>query len=49
MKSPHTQRPDADARLQTEEFIAEHARKAAATRAKENLDEVRSESEVAGS
>ena len=26
MKSPHTQRPDADARLLTEEFIAENAR-----------------------
>jgi myo-inositol-1-phosphate synthase len=26
MKSPHTQRPDADARLQTEEFIASYAR-----------------------
>ncbi|MDQ3730089.1 MAG: inositol-3-phosphate synthase, partial [Actinomycetota bacterium] len=28
MKSPHTQRPDADAREQTEDFIAAHARKA---------------------
>src|SRR5688572_13448750 len=47
MKSPHTQRPDADARLQTEEFIARYARQAAASRAKENLDEVRSETEQA--
>ena len=30
MKSPHTQRPDDDAREQTEEFIAAHARKPAA-------------------
>ena len=29
MKSPHTQRPDDEAREQTEEFIAKHARKAA--------------------
>ena len=29
MKSPHTQRPDDEAREQTEEFIAAHARKAA--------------------
>jgi hypothetical protein len=35
MKSPHTQRPDDEARLQTEEFIAEHARKAPGQRAKE--------------
>jgi myo-inositol-1-phosphate synthase len=35
MKSPHTQRPDAEARAQTEDFIAEHARKAAGARAKE--------------
>ncbi len=27
MKSPHTQRPDADAREQTEDFIAEHSRR----------------------
>jgi hypothetical protein len=26
MKSPHTQRPDEEAREQTEEFIAAHAR-----------------------
>jgi hypothetical protein len=26
MKSPHTQRPDDEAREQTEEFIAAHAR-----------------------
>jgi myo-inositol-1-phosphate synthase len=35
MKSPHTQRPDDDARQQTEEFIAAHARKAATERASE--------------
>ena len=35
MKSPHTQRPDDEAREQTEEFIAEHARKAPGERAKE--------------
>ena len=35
MKSPHTQRPDDEAREQTEEFIAAHARTAAAARAKE--------------
>ena len=35
MKSPHTQRPDDEARLLTEEFIAEHARKAPGERAKE--------------
>ncbi len=46
MKSPHTQRPDADARLQTEEFIADHARQAAAERAKAKLEEARSETET---
>jgi myo-inositol-1-phosphate synthase len=35
MKSPHTQRPDDEAREQTEEFIAEHRRKAPGQRAKE--------------
>jgi myo-inositol-1-phosphate synthase len=35
MKSPHTQRPDDEARERTEEFIREHARKAAGQRAKE--------------
>jgi myo-inositol-1-phosphate synthase len=35
MKSPHTQRPDDQARELTEEFISEHARKAAGQRAKE--------------
>src|SRR3954466_2574601 len=35
MKSPHTQRPDDEARQLTEDFIAEHARKAPGQRAKE--------------
>jgi myo-inositol-1-phosphate synthase len=35
MKSPHTQRPDDEAREQTEEFIAEHRRKEPGVRAKE--------------
>jgi myo-inositol-1-phosphate synthase len=35
MKSPHTQRPDDEARQQTEDFIAAHARKPADERAKE--------------
>jgi myo-inositol-1-phosphate synthase len=35
MKSPHTQRPDDEAHQLTEEFIAEHARKAPGQRAKE--------------
>jgi myo-inositol-1-phosphate synthase len=39
MKSPHTQRPDDQAREHTEEFIAEHARKAPAERAKERAAE----------
>ena len=34
MKSPHSQRPDDQAREQTEEFIAKHARKGAAQAAK---------------
>jgi myo-inositol-1-phosphate synthase len=45
MKSPHTQRPDDDARQLTEEFIAEHARSeraaAAAERAAEQAAEER--------
>ena len=43
MKSPHSQRPDADAREQTEEFITTYARKAAATRAKQDLDSQKTE------
>jgi myo-inositol-1-phosphate synthase len=35
MKSPHTQRPDDEARARTEDFIREHARKAPGERAKE--------------
>jgi myo-inositol-1-phosphate synthase len=35
MKSPHNQRPDADARRLTEEFITAHARKPAGKRANE--------------
>src|SRR5213079_1570537 len=35
IKSPHTQRPDDDARALTDEFIREHARKAPGERAKE--------------
>jgi myo-inositol-1-phosphate synthase len=35
MKSPHTQRPDDEARQLTEEFIRQHARKAAGQRAAE--------------
>src|SRR4051795_9379677 len=35
MKSPHTQRPDDEARARTEEFIRDHARKAPGERAKE--------------
>ncbi len=35
MKSPHTQRPDDEARAQTEDFIREHARKAPGERAQE--------------
>jgi myo-inositol-1-phosphate synthase len=35
MKSPHNQRPDDEARELTEEFIAEHARKAPGERTKE--------------
>ncbi len=35
MKSPHTQRPDEQARLQTEDFIASHSRTAAGAKAAE--------------
>jgi hypothetical protein len=36
MKSPYTQRPDDQARIATEEFIAQHARtRAAAEKARE--------------
>jgi len=35
MKSPHTQRPDDEAREQTEDFIAQYARKPAGERARE--------------
>jgi myo-inositol-1-phosphate synthase len=47
MKSPHDQRPDDEARALTEEFIAEHARKAPGERAKELATEA-PESEKAG-
>ena len=40
MKSPHDQRPDSEARELTEEFIAEHARKAPGERAEELASEV---------
>jgi myo-inositol-1-phosphate synthase len=40
MKSPHTQRPDDQARELTETFIAEHRRKAPGERAKELATEV---------
>ena len=46
MKSPHSQRPDADAREQTEEFIAAYARAAAAGRAKEDVDSQPQETEA---
>ena len=46
MKSPHTQRPDQDAREHTEEFIASHARTAAAGRAKEELDSQQTEAQA---
>jgi myo-inositol-1-phosphate synthase len=35
MKSPHNQRPDADARRMTEEFITAHTRRPAGGRAQE--------------
>ena len=43
MKSPHTQRPDDEAREQTEEFIAEYARKPAGERAKSAALETKAE------
>jgi len=46
MKSPHNQRPDQDAREQTEEFIETYARKAAASRAKEELDSQKTEAQA---
>ena len=46
MKSPHTQRPDAEAREQTEEFIAAYARTAAASRAKEDVDSQQTEADA---
>ena len=48
MKSPHNQRPDADARLMTEEFIADNARGEAVARAKEKVEEARSEQGISG-
>jgi myo-inositol-1-phosphate synthase len=39
MKSPHTQRPDDEARQLTEDFISEHARKGPGQRAKELASE----------
>jgi myo-inositol-1-phosphate synthase len=38
MKSPHNQRPDADARRMTEEFIAANGRRPAGERAKELVE-----------
>ena len=43
MKSPHDQRPDPDARELTEDFIAAHARKPAADRAKELAAEAKAD------
>ena len=43
MKSPHTQRPDDEARQQTEEFISAHARKPAGERATELAAETTAE------
>jgi myo-inositol-1-phosphate synthase len=43
MKSPHNQRPDPDARELTEDFIAAHARKPAADRAKELAAETKAD------
>jgi myo-inositol-1-phosphate synthase len=40
MKSPHNQRPDSEARELTEQFIADHARKAPGERAEELASEV---------
>ena len=43
MKSPHSQRPDDQAREQTEEFIAKYARKPAGERAKSAAQETKAE------
>ena len=44
MKSPHSQRPDDQAREQTEEFIAKYARTSdAADRAKAVAEEIKTE------
>ena len=43
MKSPHTQRPDDEARELTEAFIAEYARRPAGERAKELAAETKAE------
>ena len=43
MKSPHNQRPDPDARELTDDFIAAHARKPAADRAKELAAEAKAD------
>jgi myo-inositol-1-phosphate synthase len=47
MKSPHTQRPDSEARDLTEEFIAQHALKPAGERATELATEEVGETEGA--
>ncbi len=46
MKSPHNQRPDADAREDTEAFIAANARKPAGERAKGDVDSKSEAAEV---
>jgi myo-inositol-1-phosphate synthase len=46
MKSPHSQRPDDEAREQTEEFITTYARKAAAGRAKGDVDSQQKQAET---
>jgi myo-inositol-1-phosphate synthase len=46
MKSPHTQRPDPEARERTEEFISTYARSAAAGRAKEEVEAGQAEAET---
>jgi myo-inositol-1-phosphate synthase len=46
MKSPHSQRPDDEAREQTEEFITTYARKAAAGRAKGDVDSQQEQAET---
>jgi myo-inositol-1-phosphate synthase len=42
MKSPHSQRPDSEARDQTEEFIATYARKADGAKSKAKATEAES-------